>query len=145
MNRWGISVAISEFLVVSIAIIFTAVVVAYVIGVWHQQEAEYSIVPSVYFRERLNGDSIQPILRIHINNKGNKELVFIRIEVRIGSGSWVNMSKWIIRPGESKDIVISRWIWTGNASPPDLKVGDKCRVVIFTENFGVLFYDVIVS
>ncbi|MCE4620238.1 MAG: hypothetical protein F7C33_04360 [Desulfurococcales archaeon] len=145
MKKRAISPAISEFILAVITVSLAILATSYFIGVWNQQQEKFSVVPIVNIRSTLNSTSTQPVLVLHIKNEGARAVHIIRVEIRVGTGAWVNTSNWTIKPGESVDLTISSWEWWGNDSPPDLNPGDKCRVVIITEKIGSLFYDVTVS
>ena len=143
-NR-GISPAISELILAVIAISLAIISASYILGIWNQQQEEFTVTPMLSIRSSVNSAQTQPILLLHVKNDGTKVVKIVKVEVRVGNGAWVNSQGWTIRPGESVDIRISSWTWVGSGNPPSLNPGDKCRVVVITERIGSLFYDITVS
>ena len=144
--RKGIHPTIVQVILIAVTLTVTIVAISWILGVWHVEQEQFSVVPMLYMRSDAGGaGTTQPVLELHIRNEGSKAAKIIRIEVRTDNGYWFNNSVIIVPGGSTIDVVIDRWSWVGEGEPPVLVPGGKYRIVIYTEQWGQIFYDVTVS
>ena len=138
---------IGELILVSVVIVLAFVIVAYIRSVWHVQANQVVLTPILSVRgdtgASASGGGL--VLELHIRNEGHRDAVILKVEVRSDRGSWVNTSRLVVPPGSSFDYTISSWEWVGPDGPPTPSRGEKYRVIIYTEDSGVLIYDVVLS
>lgn len=134
---------VSVLILVAITIVFSLIVYSYFIGLWSFEQEKFTVTPMLYARGQANGTG--PKLSLHLRNDGGKTATIIEIEIRTDIGSWYNYTQITVPPHSSIDINITDWKWSGSSNPPSLVPGQKIRVIVYTENFGPIFFDVVVE
>ena len=76
-----------------------------------------------------------------MSNEGQRSAKILGVEIIVGGGKYVNNTIWVIRGGERKVIKISDWIVSGN--PSRIVPGERYRVLVYVEEYGVYMYDVV--
>ena len=143
--RRGVENVISLVVLVSVVVVLSIVAARWIMSSVQTTEQAFIVQPKVFvYNKSLVGGSA-PELYLHVSNEGNREAVIVMVEIRTDNGSWVNKSRIVVPAGSEDTIVIRNWEWVGSGSPPVLHRGDKLRVVVYTERYGPLFFDVIVS
>lgn len=145
MRRRGIENVISFVILVSIVVVLSIVAARWIMSAVQTTEQAFIVQPKIFIYNRSLVNGTAPELYLHVSNEGNREAVIIMVEIRTDTGSWVNRSRIVVPAGADMTIVIKNWQWIGTGSPPVLHKGDRLRVVIYTERYGSMFFDVIVS
>ena len=139
--REGISALIAEVLIMAISLAVIGVAVSWVLGLWNTTQETFMINPVI--RISYGSLSPEPVLKLHIVNKGSHGDTIIRVEVKIGNGYYINESTFDIPAGFSGDIIINKW--SKNGSPKQPEPGDRCRIYVYTRDHGMMFYDLLVT
>lgn len=129
-----------EVLILILTVILVPLVVMWVVGLWQTTEESFSLTPTLRITQNSAGN---PILVLHITNKGEDSDVIIRIAIKAGNGYYINTSMINIPGGFTGSVTIRGWEINGN--PQTLRLGETYRVYIYTKVHGMLFYDVVVS
>jgi len=83
------------------------------------------------------------VLEIYVVNKGDAAVKVLEVVVDGGVYRFVNDTVWVVKPRESKWVTISGWKVKYRERDP--VPGDVVRVYIYTEQWGQVFYDVVVG
>jgi hypothetical protein len=146
-RRRSVSIAISSIIIIVVSIIFTLLAVNWIFGVWRSEQSKFAVTPILLVKSTgettVNNASL--ILKLHILNEGDVEVRIIRVEVEATKGFYVNSTRFVIPPGSSIDVVIEDWSWVGEGDPVPILPGNKYRIKLYTERFGVYIQDVIAS
>lgn len=143
--RRAVHPVISVVILIAVTIVISLLVANYLFGIWNVEQEQFSITPVLY--AQTSGSSTGgPILNLYIKNAGGKQVTIYKIEIRSDIGSWYNTSVYVIPANSALNVTIDTWKWSGQTStPPPLKPGDRYRIIVYTENMGILFYDVVFS
>lgn len=143
--RRAVHPIITVVMLVAITIAVSLLVANYLFGVWRVELEKFTVTPMIYTRTS-GSNSGEPILNLYIKNDGAKEVVVYKVEIRSDVGSWYNLSKIIVPANSVMNITIDKWKWSGETpQPPSIEPGDRFRVLLYTENMGVLFYEIVFS
>jgi len=137
----GISAMIIEVLIIALTLIMVSLAVSWIMGLWHTTEETFMIRPMIQIS--YGSLSSKPVLKLYITNKGQRGDEILRVEIKAGSGYYVNTTTFNIPAGFSGPILIDKWSIAG--SPKSLEPGDRCRIYIYTKEHGMLFYDIVVT
>lgn len=140
----GISIAIIEAILVAITIIFILLAMNWLWGLWRVEQEAFMINP-ILFVKATGTSGEQLILRLHITNDGGKAVTILRIEVEASGGYFLNRTNLVVEPGARLDIEISDWVWIGESESPTMIPGDRYRVKIYTDRYGIYITDVVAS
>jgi len=145
-TRRGVHPALSEIILVAITLSIIVLAVSWILGVWSFEQEKFSVVPMLYIRsEGVGADETTPVLQLHIRNEGAREAVIVRVQILASNGYWDNSTRIVVPAGSTLDVVIDSWEWVGEGPPPELVPGQKYRVVIYTEQWGSIYFDVVVQ
>lgn len=139
--KQGVSAIVAEVLVIAVSLIIVSLAITWVMGFWHTTQETFMINPII--QVSYGSLSPEPVLKLHIVNKGNQADSITRVEIKAGSGFYINEAVFDIPAGFSGDIIIYEWSREG--SPKPLTAGDRCRIYIYTIKHGLLIYDIVVS
>ncbi len=126
-------------LIISVTIVFSILVANYLLSVWQTQQATFMVSPLLYVRGSALGSNL--VLELFVSNEGQRSAKILGVEIIVGGGKYVNNTIWVIRGGERKVIKISDWIVSGN--PSRIVPGERYRVLVYVEEYGVYMYDVV--
>ena len=143
-RKRGISIAITEVILVAVTIAFIFLAINWLWGLWHVEQEAFMINP-ILFVKATGTSGEQLILNLYIINEGGKAVTILKVEVEASGGSFLNKTNLIVEPGARLDIEISDWIWVGEGEPPTIIPGDRYRVKIYTDRYGVYIADVVAS
>lgn len=147
LSRKGISIIISEVIIIAASIIFILLAVNWILGAWRSEEAKFMVLPILSIKSVSNTSAINGslVLNLHVVNEGDVEVKIIKVEVEAGEGVYVNITPFTVPPGSSVNIVIDKWIWIGADDPAPIIPGGKYRIKLYTEKFGLFIRDVVAS
>jgi len=146
VKRRGITPALSELILVAVTLVVIIMAASWLLGIWSFEQEKFSVVPMLFIRsEGVGSDGTIPVLQLHIRNEGAREAVIVRVQILASNGHWDNTTRIVVPAGATLDIVIDSWEWVGEGPPPELVPGQKYRVVIYTEQWGSISFDVVVQ
>jgi len=131
---------IAFLIAIVLSLILFAAFISYLMG-WWDVWTEYMRVPSFYVSIVDVGENL--VLRVYVVNEGDMAIKVLKVIVDGGVYRFVNDSVWVVEPKESKWVTINGW--KVEYSVRDPVPGDVVRVYIYTEQWGQLFYDVVVG
>ena len=134
------SLIIFFLFVIAISLALLVAFVSYLMGWWGIWTG-YTRVPGFYISIADVGENL--VLRVYVVNEGDVAIKVLKVVVDGGVYRFVNDSVWVVEPKKSKWVTISGW--KIEYSERDPVPGDVVRVYIYTEQWGQLFYDVVVG
>jgi len=144
-SRKAVAVALSEVILVAIAIALVFAAVTWILGVWSFEQEKFTAVPIIYVSAQEGSGSNYPVLQLHLKNDGTRDVVIIKVAVYADNGYWENNTRIVVPAGSAIDVTISDWRWVGEGDPPRIIAGEKYRVVVYTEEWGAITFEVVAS
>jgi len=137
-RRLGISSILIIFILVTITIFITIIIVNWIFGLWSTTEEEFVIRSYIYIthQELTN----KPKLIIYVINSGAKSDKILKVEIKATNGMFINDTVIDIPADFKGTIEVDEWIEKGN---PQIVQGNIYRVFIYTERHGLIFIDVV--
>jgi hypothetical protein len=138
--RKGLSPMLASVILIAAALIFIMLGITWIMGVWTTTQETFMITP--YLQVSYTTLSEQPVLKIHIVNKGNKADKILKVEIIATGGTFYNDTVTEIPPSTSMTIQIDKWNTTGS---PTISAGFRYRIYVYTAEHGKLFYDIVAT
>lgn len=135
-----VSLIVAFLFAVVLTLILCTAFALYLMG-WWGVWTDYMRAPRFYVSIASVNESL--VLRIYVVNKWDAAVKVLEVVVDGGDYRFVNDTVWVVEPGESKWVTISEWKVEYKERDP--VPGDMVRVRIYTEQWGQVFYDVVIG
>ena len=140
MYRCMASLIVVFLFVIALTLTLCMAFVSYIMG-WWGVWTDYMRAPRFCISIASINESL--VLEIYVVNRGDAAVKVLRVVVDGGVYRFVNDTVWVVKPRESKWVTISGWKVKYRERDP--VPGDVVRVYIYTEQWGQVFYDVVIG